>query len=197
MKTKPGGDSMKIEKISDSRIKLTISREDMDSFGINVNSILTDAPQMKHFFQSLMKKAEKETGFCAENSRLMIEAHSHEAGGVILFVTNLDKTKTAAPTRKIRAKAKEEITNGISVFEFASFEDICNFVKNCYGGYRGGALYAYKDKYYLSSFRNIHPLVFEYVKNIYEEPLFEAMLREHGKCIIEENAINTIDKYFN
>ena len=188
---------MKIEKISDSKIKLTVTGEDMLLHGISLESFVNDTPQMRSFFNTLIKKAEAETGFCAENSRLMIEAHPSDAGGVILFVTNLDREEVSSVKKpKIRAKAIET-KKETSVFEFDSFDGICNFVKECTCYYRGGSVYSYRDKYYLITANSITPLVFEYASKLVKEPLFEAMLTEHGKCVIEKNAIDIIDQYFN
>ena len=58
-------------------------------------------------------------------------------------------------------------------------------------------MYSYRDKYYLITANSITPLVFEYASKLIKEPLFEAVLTEHGKCVIEKNAIDIIDQYFN
>jgi len=189
---------MKIEKLSDSRIKLTVTGEDMKAHGISLESFVNDTPQMRSFFHALIKRAEAETGFCANNSRLMIEAHPYDAGGVILFVTNLDREQGISSPRKSRLRAKAiEHKKDTSIFEFENFDGICNFVKTCDCMYRGGSIYLYKDKYFLVADNNINPLIFEYAEKLCTNPLMESILKEHGKCIIEKNAIDIIDQYFN
>ena len=84
-----GGEIMKIEKLSESKIKFTVSREDMERWGITVESLITDTPKARELFKILIKRAEDETGFFAKGSNLMIEAQPGKGDAIILFITKL------------------------------------------------------------------------------------------------------------
>ena len=186
---------MKIEKLSDSKIKLTVTFEDMERLGVKLEHFIEDTPQAREFFKQIMKRAEDETGFCAENAHLMIEAMPVKSNGIVFFVTNLDTHVFQNKKPRVRAKAVTE-NKSIFIYEFEYFDDICDFVKIAAPLQSGGAIYSLNGKYYLISDSEISPLIFEYGRRTVKEYITPIYLSEHGTCIIEKDAISTIEKYF-
>jgi len=187
---------LKIEKLSDSKIKLTVTFEDMERLGVNLEHFVTDTPQAREFFRQLMKQAETETGFRAENAHLMIEAMPAKSDGIVFFVTNLDTHVFRDRKPRVRAKAVTENKN-IFIYEFEQFDDICDFVKTSAPLHKGGAVYSLDESYYLIADTEMSPLISEYGKKVTAEHITPIYLSEHGKCIIGKDAIGTIEKYFN
>ena len=132
----------------------------------------------------------------AENARLMIEAMPAKPDGIIFFITNLDTHASRSGKARVRARAVAEDKN-IFIYEFECFDDICDYVKNSSELTGGGALYSFGEKYYLISDGELNPFVFEYGKRVKEEYITPIYLSEHGKCIIDKDAVKTIEKYFN
>lgn len=183
---------MRIERLSESKIKFTVTYEDMEKWGISIESFIEDTPKARELFKVLIEKAETETGFRAGNSRLMIEAQPGKYDEIVLFVTNLDIQEGRNKKGKLRAKA---IMPDPDVFKFEKFDDLCDFVKNCTHKNYGGAVYLLDDVYYLVS-DEVNARIVEYGKPVYTGGITSAYLKEHGKCIIEKDAICTIEKYF-
>ena len=189
---------MKIEKISSNKIKITVTNADMDTLGISFESFIVDSPERSELFRSLIKRAEFETGIAIDNSRVMIEASPNKYDGIVVFFTKLDGDTGIIPVYhkpKLRAKPKAEKPEE-TVYSFEGMEALLEFAERSKTS-DGGELYFYAEKYYL-----ILPLsaqtdigIFEYA-NI-ERNMTKAFLSEHGTLIIKDNALSTIDKYFN
>ncbi len=184
---------MKIERISESKIKLTVTGQDMTEWGVSIEHIIADTPKARELFRVLIKKAELEAGFYAENARLMIEALPGEYDGIDLFVTNLDIQESKNKKARLRAKAIEPKSQ-YGIFCFEKFDDLCDFVRNCSHANGEGALYKMDEKYYFVAGKDINPLIVEYGRE--EVEITFAHLKEHSKCVIERSAIETIEKYF-
>lgn len=188
-----GGEIMKIEKLSESKIKFTVSREDMERWGITVESLITDTPKARELFKILIKRAEDETGFFAKGSNLMIEAQPGKGDAIILFITNLDTHLQSLGKGKLRAKAVRQNTHFI--YEFENFDDLCEFAK-LKNDIEISSLYLFEKKYFLVLFKPYGAIINEYGKEMKKDEITLPYLKEHGKCIAENDALITIEKYF-
>lgn len=183
---------MKIEKLSESKIKFTVYLEDMERWGISLESLAADTPKARELFNLLIKRAEIETGFSAANSRLMIEAQPGKDDAIVLFITNLDMQQAGGKMR-VRAKAAPDRKNKIFIFD--DFENLCTLAsvnKND----EGGTLYTLDGRYYLVLNSDCAAGISEYGKETKRDEITLSYLNEHGKCIIERDALKTIEKYF-
>lgn len=80
---------MKIERISENKIKCTLNREDLASHNIVLTEFAYGSEKARAFFRDLMIKAEDEVGFEADNIPLMIEAIPVNQDCIVLFVTKV------------------------------------------------------------------------------------------------------------
>lgn len=80
---------MKIERISENKIKCTLNREDLDSHNIVLTEFAYGSEKARAFFHDLMLQAEDEVGFEAEDIPLMIEAIPVNQDCIVLFVTKV------------------------------------------------------------------------------------------------------------
>ncbi|MCR4716153.1 MAG: adaptor protein MecA [Lachnospiraceae bacterium] len=82
---------MKIELINESKIKCTLSREDLVSHNMVLTEFAYGSEKARAFFRDIMLQAEDELGFEAEdNIPLMIEAVPIGQDSLILFVTKVE-----------------------------------------------------------------------------------------------------------
>ena len=189
---------MKIEKISSNKIKITVTSADMNTLGISFESFIVDSPERSELFRSLIRRAEFETGFDVDNSRIMIEASPHKYDGIVVFFTKLDSEPETIPAYhkpRLRAKPKSGKTEEI-IYSFEGMETLLEYAeKTKISG--GGDLYFFAEKYYLilpaSDKTDIS--IFDYA-NI-ERDMTKAFLSEHGTLIIKDHALTTIEKFFN
>ena len=80
---------MKIERISENKIKCTLNQEDLESHNIVLTEFAYGSEKARAFFRELMLQAEDEVGFEAEDIPLMIEAIPVNQDCLVLFVTKV------------------------------------------------------------------------------------------------------------
>lgn len=65
---------MKIEKLNENKIRVTLNIEDLAERNIDYHSFMSNSIQSQSIFIDMLSKAEKEVGFNTEDCRIMIEA---------------------------------------------------------------------------------------------------------------------------
>lgn len=210
---------MKIEKLTENKIRVIISLEDLVKQNINIHKALAKESNFQNLFLNILEQAEKETGFYTEGCKLLIEIFSFSEEIVVFTITKYSSTdlkdlsgNTETKKRKLIAKRKNfKIKKQELIYIFKDFEtfcEFCNSLKNldikkiC----KNTILYLYKNTYYLVV-KNINnnyeksncffSKICEFAKLSPFSNNFENKLIEHGKTIIKKDAIGIGTKYFN
>lgn len=195
---------MKIEKLNENKIKITFNIDDLAEKNIDLYSFMHNTPETQDLFWDLLNEAEKECGFNVDNSMIYVEASTTGAGNFTLIVTKSNekfiglnntnnKKKNIKLKRKITSLSVEE-----NIYQFECFEDLCDFVKEINTkNLDNNSLYSMNDKFYLKA--SVMPFnnILEYATIAPHSNIFDAKLNEYGSLIISENALQTINKYFN
>lgn len=207
---------MKIEKLNDDKIRITLNMEDLKEQDIDFHSFMSNPIESQDLFMDMLKKAEKEVGFITDDYRVMIEALATSNGTFVLTVTriNPEKQKSTYKPKKIGIKRKTVAINAekaIYCFDaFDEFLEYCKFLKNDILQYladfvSSNKLYEYNNKYYFvleDIHMNAHLLksftsgITEFAHFINNSDLFESKLLEYGNIIFESNAIRECFKHF-
>lgn len=197
---------MKIEKIAEDKIKITITIDDLAARNIDLYSFMYNSPESQDLFWDVMNEAEKEYGFNVDDSMIYVEASTTGGGNFTLIVTKtkekpvikLNPSKST-PKENVKLKRKKipsYLKDGI--YKFESFEDICNFCKSVdVRAIVDSVLYRMNDVYYLKSAIMPATSILEYATIVKYPELMEARIKEHGEIIIPGNAVETINMYFN
>ncbi len=208
---------MKIEKINENKIKVTISSNDLEERNIDLNALNYNSPAAQELFWDMMEQAEVEFGFNASDSQLCIEAVPDSREGFIITITKLDeegdfesiqkyiKNRFRKSDLKIKRKTRK-ICSAIMIYSFNSFDDICALSDNVESLYSGDStLYRLKNVYYLVLTKNsfsspdikrFEAVLSEFGRKVSNVGFYEGYLNEHGTKIIEYNAFETIRQYF-
>jgi adapter protein MecA 1/2 len=208
---------MKIEKISENKIKVTISPDDLDERNIDLNSLTSNSPAAQELFWDMMEQAEVEFGFDASDSQLCIEAVSDTHEGFIVTITKLDedgdfesiqkfiKNRFKKSDLKVKRKSRK-ICSAIMIYSFNNFDDICALSSKIDSMYSGeSTLYKLKEVYYLlltknsfntSDVKRLDAILSEYGRKVSNVGFYEGYLNEHGTKIMEYNAFEIIRCYF-
>lgn len=204
---------MKIEKLTEDKIRVIINSDELGFNHANVHTILTKAIETQEIFSDILKKAEKEVDFHTDGCKLLIEAFSSLDDIVVFTITKFSYDSNKK--RKLIAKRKSfNQTNpqAICCFEnFDTFCEFCNAIKNIHNGIdynklsKNSTLYLWKNTYYLV-LNNIHTkcqnvnllysILSEFGKLISFSSNFEYKLLEHGKVLIKKNAITIGINFF-
>ena len=81
---------MKIEKISETQIRCTLSRQDLAERDLKISELAYGSDKAKDLFRELMVQASYECGFEAEDIPLMIEAIPVSGDCLVLVVTKVE-----------------------------------------------------------------------------------------------------------
>ncbi len=192
---------MRIEKIRFNKIKVTFSVEDLVLRGLTPEAVRQNAPVAQEMFWSVLKQAEEETGFRAEDGKLMIEVRSCPDDSLVMYITKLDSDEDIkVPLYPAKKRAKMRIravdssaSNGESCLVFDSIEDAIALANSSLD-IGGGELYFYRDKYYLIISSESEAQCSEFGRSV-PSPYMTAVLREHGKFLCGDAAA-VLRKYF-
>ncbi|MDP4183184.1 MAG: adaptor protein MecA [Bacillota bacterium] len=208
---------MKIEKVSENKIKVTISQNDLDERNIDLSSLNYNSPAAQELFWDMMEQAEIEFGFNSADSQLCIEATPDSIEGFIITITKLDEENDFESIQKyiknrfkksdLRTKRKnKKVCSSVMVYCFNSFEDICGLANKIHSIYSGDStLFRLKNYYYLVLTRysfgspdtkSTEIILSEFGRKINNSSFYEGYLNEYGTKIVEYNALETIKSYF-
>lgn len=81
---------MKLEKLSDTQIRCTLSKEDLSQRQLHLSELAYGSEKAKELFRDMMQQASIELGFEADNIPLMIEAIPISNDYLVLVVTKVE-----------------------------------------------------------------------------------------------------------
>ena len=211
---------MKIEKLTENKIRIIINSSDLETKSLNIHSLMTKALDRQEFFSEMLEKAKDEVGFNADGCKLLIETLSTSEDVLVVTVTkyaieNLDSSFDI-PKKKLKLTPKRKLPTPPSkqaIYRFNNFEEFCNFCQSIDNNSqfeirkfsKNISLHLYNNTYYLL-IKGINldyelasyfsALVTEFSTPITYSPIFENRLIEYGRPIMKRNAIVTGIKYF-
>lgn len=208
---------MKIEKISDNIIRVTITYNDLEEKNIDLNSLNYNTPAAQEFFWDLMEQAEEQLGFSLSDSQLIIEPVPDSNEGFVITITRVDgdvefesiqkyiKSRMRKGDLRIKRKGRR-IYSSLLIYSFMNIDDVCNLANKLDNIYSGDStLFRYRDTYYLSlsksgltpaGSKSFELLLNEYGTKIKNVNFFEGYLNEYGEKVIEYNALEVLKKFY-
>ncbi len=81
---------MKIEKVSDTQIRCTLTKEDLADRHLKISELAYGTENAKSLFRDMMQQASYEFGFEADDIPLMIEAIPVSSDTIILLITKVE-----------------------------------------------------------------------------------------------------------
>ena len=215
---------MKIERISENQLKLTLTKDDLKERDIKLEDLITPSEKTQKLFRDIMEQALDEEDFVSENTPLMVEAVPMGTEGIMIIVTKVnDKDKkgnTAADllqqaqeTRRWKKKPldtlehAEEKNSDILIYSFPELDDVIRVSLRLDGGFKGeSSVYKNDGKYFLvlqgdtytaeESSDELELVLKEYGQKHVSTPLAKYYLLEHGETIIADKAVKALAKTF-
>ena len=136
---------MKIKKITNNKIKIFLSLEDMNICHISKDLLFSDNYISQHLLQIFLEKAEKELSFTVDDENLLVEVLSLNNGFVFTI------------TRMIQELSIE--SNSLIFYEFENFNDFlafCTYIKNMnWSVFENFCLFIYNNCCYLITDNNL------------------------------------------
>lgn len=201
---------MKIEKITDNKIRIILNLEELSNNNINLSDFINNDPKTQKFFLDILNKAEKDFGFYTKDCKLLIEAFS-SLDEVYVFTITKFSSKKKKTTLKLK-RQKHKSFSSYAVYKFDSFDEFCNLCElvdnsnlHITNICKKISLYSYNNTYYLvfsklnlsyRNFKKLFSIISEFATAVSKPSHFEAKILEFGKPIIKQNALKTGIKYF-
>lgn len=207
---------MKIEKLNDDKIRITLNLEDLKENDIDFHTFMSNSIESQELFLNMLDRAEEEVGFVTDNYRVMIEALAMSNGNFVLTVTRLEPEKGNGTYKKKKVNIKRKtasVNTSKAIYCFNSFDEFCSFcdfLKHHILQYMNEftnsiSLYEYNEKFYLvftdinvnsNLLKSFCSSISEFAHFVDNADLFESKLLEYGKLIMKDTAIDTCIKHF-
>ena len=197
---------MKIEKLTENKIRIILKNEDFKNKNIDIKKLLFSTPESYSLFLELLNRAKKEVNFDTEGHKLLIEAHS-ETNDTFIFTITKYIENSGAFNPKVKKfltvkKKNQNLNSSCYIYKFDTFEDFCNFCNficknnsiNLNNLYKSAILYLYNNTYYLvldninlsnKSIKHFFSSILEFSSPLSSTKNFKFKLKEHGKVIIK------------
>lgn len=205
---------MKFEKINKDKIQITLNLKDLEEKNIDFHLFMSNPIESQHILLDMLDEAKEKIGFDTNNYNIKVEALAMAESDFIFTITRV-LPETTPVRKKAKVQRKKISTNKLTtIFRFNSFDNYCLFLnslslnsitknkhllKSC-------ILYTYNNNYYLCLVKkeniNIALLdklyfsLIEFSNFINNSDTFHSKLKECGKIIIKNNAIEIGYTYF-
>lgn len=206
-----GGPVMKIERISQDKIRIFLTFDDLSERGIKRDDLWREMSKLQELFAEMMDHAYTELGFDASGS-LAVEVFAMPAQGMVVIVTRTHWNHPSDHADSIEEDELDDVyemevtleESDTIVFAFRDFEDFIEAAHTVRNNLVvSGALYQYNGQWIFHaepSNMDSHRLqsfiatMAEYGEAV---SVTSAVLEEYGKCIIAEDAVAVICTHFN
>lgn len=200
---------MKIEKINDNKIKITLSARDLEERNLDFQALRYNSPEAQNLFWDMIKRAETEHGFVAANCQLFIEAASVMDGNFIVTITKMNETKalpnipfvkSKVPTATtIKVRKKQMTNNAGAIMAFCQIDDLYDALLTSTIPLKiNTKLFEYNNMYYLvikpnltqlQDFKRLVAILSEFGKLERDYDYIESKLLEYGNELITKDAL--------
>ena len=205
---------MKIEKIDENKVKITLTLDELSQRQISLKDIEQDSNTAQDLFLDLLEESDLQEDFLMDDSQLFVEASSDNENLFIVTITKIDympelakyagaKKKTK---RKNSNKSINEYTVASCIYKFNNLDKILDLssklkLEKVFMG--TNSLYKYEDSYFIvfssSSIKNAKfiktfVILSEYCEQYYAADMYKTLVEEKSKLIIEKKALQKLSK---
>ena len=126
---------MELLLISDNKIKISLTRHELDSYGITCDNIDYDNTETRRVFWTLLDEVNRKVGFDAAKSRIFIQIYPDRSGGCEIYVSKIKGESISPPPLAIDVKKADDkpLSDTFEFFSFDSVEcllSVCRRLKN-------------------------------------------------------------------
>lgn len=185
---------MLIEMIDKLHLKVELSNSDMQTLEINRASFISKTERAKNVLKLILKNAYEQTGFEIFNEKMLVEIFPTNGDGCLIMFTKSPERK-----KKFRVTSPRKSV----VFELSEFNNLLDCAKLLVqsGILADNSLFNINKKYFLSvkpdfcNMKRIFLILSEFGAKKIDFP--EEYFEEHAKCLIKNNALETLCLYSN
>jgi adapter protein MecA 1/2 len=192
---------MRLERLTANKIKIFLTSDDLFERGLSKEDIWKDSIKWNQLFHDLLEEASEEFDVEIQGS-VAVEIFSLQAQGMIMIITMDDSIEDEEILydgfieMQVRVEGCEDL-----LYEFENFEDIISLCKRFFAlNINGGTLYSLNNRYFIL-LSQLDQVINEKAASLLSEYgnasiLSSHVLDEYGKKIINNNAVETITRFF-
>ena len=184
---------MELIKISDTKLKIMLTPEDMAHYAIASEALNYENTETRRAVWQILDEAKHRTGFDAASDRVLIQAYPSRAGGCELYITKIPGS-IAVPERKSDTQGR------VRMYAVSSLSDLialCHALSSA--DFSGESeVYAVPDEGYYLALREdgkkdaktppYHPAQ-EFGDPVSAASGKLAYIKEHAACLCPQNAV--------
>ena len=114
--------------VSDSKLKIMMSREDMKKYDIDGDNIDYDNPKTRRSFWRILDAAREKCGFEASGDKVLIQFYPAKDGSEI-FVTKLGLISAGAERTIAKSSKVAMLETKLAVYKFSSLDSLVSAAK--------------------------------------------------------------------
>jgi len=201
---------MKMERLSQDKIRIFLTFDDLSERGIPRDDMLRETLKLRDLFTEMMDQAYSELGF-DPSGPLAVEVFSLPAQGMVVIVTSStvdffhsqDDTFDEQEAEEVYAMEVMLEQSDIITYAFADFEHLVRAAHAIDSLLTdGGTLYKYKDKWILqfehveleeSQYQTLIAVLSEFGE---ATSITQAYVQEYGQTVMQDNALDTLRRHF-
>lgn len=206
---------MKIERLDENKIKVTVGSDDIKMWNVDLKNFTENTPEAQDMFWFALKRAEQDVNFTVGRAQLLVETMPAGEEGFELIISRLENEvelaealvragKQQVKRTEFKAKRRQRGAVLLRIFKFCDFEDVCRGVEEIRELYIGSSrLYKYQGDFYLElmpidSFGlfGIENILSEFAEKSKKPLILQGVLEEHGKILINSDAVSVISRNF-
>ncbi len=186
---------MKIERISENQLKLTLTIEDLAERNLSPEDLFSHSKKTQQLFREILEQVLREGNFLFTEAPLMVEAAPSAEEGVVLIITG-GKRQAAA-----QKETSKQFSDASLLYAFATLDDVIHACVRLGEDFSAeSALYKQGNKYFLllqgETDTVAGTILQEYGERLPSSHLTEACFSEHGKILIAKNAVSALVRAF-
>ncbi len=117
---------MELILISDSKLKIMLTRDDMQQYALNCDTIDYDNTETRRAFWNILDEAKHRTGFDAAAERVFIQLYPSKEGGCEMYVTKIgfDEARASRALLPGGASKRGVLRSRICAYRFDRLDDL-------------------------------------------------------------------------
>lgn len=176
---------------NDHSIEVILCREEACNYGIDEEDFDCATPETQTLLSGILQKARKETGALPQKGDFILQIYKQDEDTILSFT--------------LESPTEEEQRQEVCCFRDSENLIVCSqcLYKKFGESLTQSSLFALKGKYYLTfcfpkeKRSAVRGLVLEYASLADHANLAKGTLSERAKCLIENDAVAVLCRYFN
>ena len=189
---------MDILLVSESKLKVMMTKEDMDYYELQGECADYDTTETRKAFWSILDEAKKRTGFDAARDKVLVQLYPSKDGGCELFVTKLGLVPALAEKTLARSGRVAMLSARRTIYRFDTLSDLSAACVSLCGDVHtedSDVYYADDGRYYLfleermgkNDTLTLATRLGEYGESVPSHQI--DYIQEHGICIKHGGAV--------